>query len=76
MKAKNLFLKYAKPYVRHGEEMLMNEDDFIKAFAEKLDLYSSFDAWWQDTMQDRMRGSKYLARKAWSAALVINGKNR
>jgi len=30
-----------------------------------------FEEWWQREMRDRMPGSKYLARKAWLAALWV-----
>lgn len=40
--------------------------------ASPCSAHSGFEEWWQATMQGRMPGSKYLARKAWSAALMYS----
>lgn len=36
----------------------------------------AFEAWWDDVMGDRMLRSKYLAKKAWTAALAHHAKER
>lgn len=37
---------------------------------------STFQEWWDEVMGDRMRGSKYLAKKAWMAGSMRGGEMR